>query len=108
MSCKTIVSLLMAGFFLCAASASAAPAAAPHTTLTIAMGDPESSEMGVVGNAFKKYVEDKTNGAIQVVCIYGGRATTKGNVSARSRRARSTWPLAASPTSCPLKRSWAF
>ena len=68
MSCKTIVSLLMAGFFLCAASASAAP----HTTLTIAMGDPESSEMGVVGNAFKKYVEDKTNGAIQVVCIYGG------------------------------------
>ena len=50
MSCKTIVSLLMAGFFLCAASASAAP----HTTLTIAMGDPESSEMGVVGNAFKK------------------------------------------------------
>ena len=48
MSCKTIVSLLMAGFFLCAASASAAPAAAPHTTLTIAMGDPESSEMGVV------------------------------------------------------------
>ena len=56
MSCKTIVSLLMAGFFLCAASASAAPAAAPHTTLTIAMGDPESSEMG----------------AIQVVCIYGG------------------------------------
>lgn len=72
MSCKTIVSLLMAGFFLCAASASAAPAAAPHTTLTIAMGDPESSEMGVVGNAFKKYVEDKTNGAIQVVCIYGG------------------------------------
>ena len=72
MSCTTIVSLLMAGFFLCAASASAAPAAAPHTTLTIAMGDPESSEMGVVGNAFKKYVEDKTNGAIQVVCIYGG------------------------------------
>ena len=68
MSCKTIVSLLMAGFFLCAASASAAP----HTTLTIAMGDPESSERGVVGNAFKKYVEDKTNGAIQVVCIYGG------------------------------------
>ena len=93
MSCKTIVSLLMAGFFLCAASASAAPAAAPHTTLTIAMGDPESSEMGVVGNAFKTAAR---------------RATTKGNVSARSRRARSTWPLAASPTSCPLKRSWAF
>ena len=70
MSCKTIVSLLMAGFFLCAASASAAPAAAPHTTLTIAMGDPESSEMGVVGNAFKKYVEDKTNGAIPEVGSY--------------------------------------
>ena len=30
MSCKTIVSLLMAGFFLCAASASA-PAAARRT-----------------------------------------------------------------------------
>ena len=102
MSCKTIVSLLMAGFFLCAASASAAP----HTTLTIAMGDPESSEMGVVGNAFKKYVEDKTNGAIQVVCIYGG--SPGDDEAARSRRARSTWPLAASPTSCPLKRSWAF
>ena len=103
MSCKTIVSLLMAGFFLCAASASAAP----HTTLTIAMGDPESSEMGVVGNAFKKYVEDKTNGRLSAFTA-ARRATTKGNVSARSRRARSTWPLAASPTSCPLKRSWAF
>ena len=105
MSCKTIVSLLMAGFFLCAASASAAP----HTTLTIAMGDPESSEMGVVGNAFKKYVEDKTNGAIQVVCIYGGSpGDDEGERFRKVQKARSTWPLAASPTSCPLKRSWAF
>lgn len=71
MSCKTIVSLLMAGFLLCAASASAAPATAPRMTLMIAIDDPESSEMGAVSNAFKKYMEDKTNGAIQVVCTYG-------------------------------------
>ncbi|MFR3457581.1 MAG: hypothetical protein ACLTTU_03965 [Bilophila wadsworthia] len=105
MSCKTIVSLLMAGFFLCAASASAAP----HTTLTIAMGDPESSEMGVVGNAFKKYVEDKTNGAIQVVCIYGGSpGDDEGERFRKVQKGTLDMPLAASPTSCPLKRSWAF
>ena len=67
-----MLSLLVAGFFLCASSASAAIAPAPQVTLKIAMGDPESSEMGVVGNAFKRYVEDNTNGAVQVITIYGG------------------------------------
>ena len=32
--------------------------AAPETTLNVAVGDPEDSEMGVVGHAFKKYVEE--------------------------------------------------
>ncbi len=72
MSCKKFVSLLLASLFVCVSSASAASAQAPQMTLKIAMGDPESSEMGVVGNAFKRYVENNTNGAVQVVCIYGG------------------------------------
>ena len=68
MSRKTLFSLMLSALFLWAASPASA---APATKLTIAMGDPESSEMGVVGNAFKKYVEEKTNGAIEVQCIYG-------------------------------------
>ncbi|HIW78461.1 MAG TPA: TRAP transporter substrate-binding protein [Candidatus Bilophila faecipullorum] len=68
MSRKTLFSLMLSALFLWAASPASA---APATKLTIAMGDPESSEMGIVGNAFKKYVEEKTDGAIEVQCIYG-------------------------------------
>ena len=69
MSCKKLVPMLLAA--LCLWTSAPASAAVPTTTLKIAMGDPESSEMGVVGNAFKQYVEEKTNGAVQIVCIYG-------------------------------------
>ena len=69
MSCKKLVPVLLAA--LCLWTSAPASAAVPTTTLKIAMGDPESSEMGVVGNAFKRYVEEKTNGAVQIVCIYG-------------------------------------
>lgn len=40
--------------------------------LKIALGDPEDSEMGVVGNTFKKYVEEKTNGAYEVQLFFSG------------------------------------
>ena len=69
MTCKKILPLLLAALFVWTASASAAP----QTTLKIAVGDPEDSEMGVVGNAFKKYVEEKSGGKVEVQCFYGGR-----------------------------------
>ena len=68
MTCKKILPLLLAALFVWTASASAAP----ETTLKIAVGDPEDSEMGVVGNAFKKYVEEKSGGKVEVKCFYGG------------------------------------
>lgn len=58
----TIASLLFAG---------AAMAAQPMT-LKVALGDPEDSEMGVVGNTFKKYVEEKSNGAMKVQLFFSG------------------------------------
>lgn len=45
--------------------------AAP-TVLKMALGDPEDSEMGVVGQTFKEYVEKKTNGTYQVQLFYSG------------------------------------
>ena len=69
MLCKKVFPLILAALFLW----TAAPAsAAPTMTLKVAAGDPEDSEMGVVGNAFKKYIEEKTNGAVEVQCFYGG------------------------------------
>ena len=69
MLCKKVFPLVLAALFLW----TAAPAsAAPTMTLKVAAGDPEDSEMGVVGNAFKKYIEEKTNGAVEVQCFYGG------------------------------------
>lgn len=68
MSCKKLFSLVLAFLFVWTASASAA---VPKTVLKIALGDPESSEMGVLGNAFKQYVEQKTHGAVEVDCVYG-------------------------------------
>ncbi|MDR2820619.1 MAG: TRAP transporter substrate-binding protein [Desulfovibrio sp.] len=40
--------------------------------LKMALGDPEDSEMGVVGNTFKKFVETKSNGAIEVQLFFAG------------------------------------
>ncbi len=69
MLCKKVFPLILAALFLW----TAAPAsAAPTMTLKVAAGDPEDSEMGVVVNAFKKYIEEKTNGAVEVQCFYGG------------------------------------
>ena len=48
------------------------PQAQAARTLHMALGDPENSEMGVVGRAFKQYVEEKSNGAILVDLHYAG------------------------------------
>ena len=48
------------------------PPPAPSQTLKIAAGDPEDSEMGVVGNAFKEYIEEKTKGDVEIQCFYSG------------------------------------
>ena len=69
MSCKKILPLVLAVLFLWSASPAAA---APEQTLKMALGDPEDSEMGVVGHAFKKYVEEKTGGKVAVQCFFGG------------------------------------
>ncbi len=90
MSYKKMLPLVLAALLLWTVPASAAP----ETTLKVAVGDPEDSEMGVVGHAFKKYVEEKT-----------ARWATKAKPSATFRKAPCLWPWAASPTSCPLKRS---
>lgn len=68
MSCKKMLSLMMAALFMWTTPASAAP----ELTLKIAVGDPEDSEMGIVGNAFKKYVEENSKGKVEVQCFYGG------------------------------------
>lgn len=47
-------------------------ALATPQVLKMALGDPEDSEMGVVGNTFKKYVEEKTKGAIEVQLFFSG------------------------------------
>lgn len=58
----TVASLLFAGFAM----------AAQPMTLKVALGDPEDSEMGIVGNTFKKYVEEKSNGAMKVQLFFSG------------------------------------
>lgn len=68
MSCKKVFSLMLAALFMWSVPASAAPT----TTLKVAVGDPEDSEMGVVGHAFKKYVEEHSNGKVEVQCFYSG------------------------------------
>ena len=61
MKCPKILSLLLMILLLSTGYASAAPS----QTLKIAAGDPEDSEMGVVGNAFKEYIEEKTKGDVE-------------------------------------------
>lgn len=51
-------------------SASVAFAELPSTELTVALGDPESAEMGVLGDAFKEYVEKASEGAVKVQLSY--------------------------------------
>lgn len=64
----TLVLLALAMFTMGAASEALAAA----KVIKMALGDPENSEMGVVGNTFKKYVEEKTNGAIEVQLFFSG------------------------------------
>lgn len=65
---RNLVLVLMAFFFLCSTSVWAAP----NLVLKMALGDPKDSEMGVVGETFKKYVEEKSGGAIEVQTFYSG------------------------------------
>jgi tripartite ATP-independent transporter DctP family solute receptor len=57
------ITLLLAALVILTLGVSQAYAA---KTLRMALGDPEDSEMGVVGNTFKKFVEEKSKGAIKV------------------------------------------
>ena len=58
-----LIPLLLAAFLMWGSAAQA-------LTLRIGAGDPENSEMGVVGNTFKKFIEEKTNGKVKVECFY--------------------------------------
>ena len=68
MKCPKILSLLLMILLLSTGYAFAAPS----QTLKIAAGDPEDSEMGVDGNAFKEYIEEKTKGDVEIQCFYSG------------------------------------
>lgn len=65
---RNLVLVMMVFFFLCSTSVWAAP----NLVLKMALGDPKDSEMGVVGETFKKYVEEKSSGAIEVQTFYSG------------------------------------
>ena len=58
-----LIPLLLAAFLVWGGAAQA-------LTLRIGAGDPENSEMGVVGNTFKKFIEEKTNGKVKVERFY--------------------------------------
>ena len=66
---KKVLSLALAMLML---AAGAAWAAAPRTVLRMSIGDPDNYDMGIVADAFKKYVEKKTNGTVQVDIFYAG------------------------------------
>ena len=68
MKLQKMLPLVLMALFLWAGCASAAPS----LTLKVAAGDPEDSEMGVVGKSFKKYIEEKTKGDVEIVCFYSG------------------------------------
>lgn len=61
--------LLLAASLLTAAPAEAAEA----RVLKMALSDPHNSEMGVMGEAFKKAVETKTGGALKIELYYDGQ-----------------------------------
>ena len=65
---RNLVLVMMVFFFLCSTSVWAAP----NLVLKMALGDPKDSEMGVVGETLKKYVEEKSSGAIEVQTFYSG------------------------------------
>jgi tripartite ATP-independent transporter DctP family solute receptor len=77
------ISVLLLALVMLTAGAVQAHAA---KTLRMALGDPEDSEMGVVGNTFKKFVEDKSGGKIKVDLFFakalGDETETIHNVRA--------------------------
>lgn len=64
---KKLLALVFAFLFLAAGSAWA------KENLKVAVGDPEDSEQGVAARAFKKYVEEKTNGEVEITLFYSGQ-----------------------------------
>lgn len=66
---KRITMLLLA---LAIFTMGALPHAEAAKVMKMALGDPEDSEMGVVGKTFKEYVEKNSNGAIEVQLFYSG------------------------------------
>lgn len=66
---KRLFLLLLAVTILSLGAISQAAAA---KVIKMALGDPEGSEMGIVGNTFKKYVEEKSNGALEVQLFFSG------------------------------------
>ncbi len=66
MKIKSLALLLIASFALFA------PKLASAETYNVAVGDPEFSEQGEVAKAFKKYVEEKSGGAIKIQPFFGG------------------------------------
>ena len=104
---KKILALALAMLML---AAGAAWAAAPKTVLRMSIGDPDNSDMGIVANAFKKYVEEKSNGTVEVDIFYAGGLGEDEGVQFRNTQtgklASWTWRSAASPTSNPWSSAW--
>lgn len=66
MSFKKLCVLTLAFLFMLNVSALAA------VNYKVAVGDPEDSEQGVAALAFKKYVEEKTNGEVKIDLFFAG------------------------------------
>ena len=101
MSYKKMLPLVLAALLLWTVPASAAP----ETTLKVAVGDPEDSEMGVVGHAFKKYVEEKTGGKVEVQCFYGGSLGDESEaLPQRSERHPALWLMGGIANLVPFEK----
>lgn len=66
MAFKRVLTLMLAAMFLWSATASAAE------IFRVAVGDPEDSEQGYAAKAFKKYMEEKSGGKVEVQLFFGG------------------------------------
>ena len=66
MAFKRVLTLMLAALFLWSATASAAE------VFRVAVGDPEDSEQGYAAKAFKKYMEEKSGGKVEVQLFFGG------------------------------------